>query len=197
MAMQKILLRSVLNKELPTNNDEASPLITARRFTKYKDQPVLIDPKTYGQDPEDEAGELVEPRVEELARKLSTGQFDDALTLRCKGYFEVPPQFCFVYHLPPHCPIPDSPNPPQSLFDHLTNNFRPSQTDRLRLAHRLAQVVGNIHEQGWLHKGIRSENILFFPKQRWEEARNWDNPRLVGFDFARKEGPHEYSEKPL
>jgi len=195
--MQQIFLRSIKNKEFATINDDTSPSTTQRRFTTYRGDPVLIDPKTYGQDPEDEAGELVEPRVIELAKMLSTRQFDETMTLQCKGYFEVPPQFFFVYNLPPHCPTPESPNPPPSLFEHLSKNFKPSQTDRLRLAHRLARLVASIHGQGWLHKGIRSENILFFPRQRWGESRNWDNPRLVGFDFARKDGPHQYSEKSM
>jgi hypothetical protein len=82
---------------------------------------------------------------------------------------------------------------PDSLRDYLNSTFRPSLTDRMRLALGLAQAVANIHSRNWLHKGIRSENVVFLTPG----MRSIDEPRLIGFDFARRDGQNEYSEKPL
>ena len=55
----------------------------------------------------------------------------------------------------------------------------------------------NFHRAGWLHKSLRSENILFFPPDTDTtiEALLLD-PVLVGFAFARLDSPTEISEQP-
>ncbi|KAF4499317.1 kinase, catalytic domain [Fusarium agapanthi] len=59
--------------------------------------------------------------------------------------------------------------------------------DRFALATTLARAVQQLHNLGWLHKGIRSQNILFY---RPNDVRDiWrPEPRdlyLVGYEFAR------------
>jgi hypothetical protein len=195
MAPPGVHLRSALVQELHSSPTTSQPL-SHRRFASYKDEIVLIDPKIYGENPDDPLGERVEERVVDLATALASLRSDDYLTLQCKGFYEAHQQFCFLYKLPSGCPPPTSSKLPASLLDLVSTSFKPSLTDRVRLAYRLALSVSNIHNEGWLHKGIRSENVLFFPT-RVAEARNLNNPRLIGFDFARKEDPGEYSEKPV
>jgi serine/threonine protein kinase len=193
--MAGVPLRAILLSEL-TPAPKSSRLLSQRRFACYSETPVLVDPKTYGEDPDDALGERVYNRVVDLATTLGSLRSDDYLTLQCIGYVEKNMQFCFLYSLPPGCEPPPTPTPPPSLFDLVNSSFKPSVTARIQLAYRLAYSISKIHNEGWLHKGIRSENVLLFPS-RWGAPRSLDSPRLVGFDFARKDGPEEYSEKPV
>ena len=65
----------------------------------------------------------------------------------------------------------------------------PSVTTRLSIALRLLQGVKYTHTTGWLHRNIRSENIVFFVNQgaalRTGDCSVIPKPTLVGFAFAR------------
>jgi hypothetical protein len=195
--MATVILRKARVSELPSTPRPSQPS-SDRRFACYANEVVLIDPKRYGEDPDDTIGDKVYDRVKDLAVTLQSLRGDEFLSLKCKGFFEddARRQFCFVYELPPHCEPPSTPTPPSSLLDYVNSSFKPSVTARVRLAYRLALSLRKIHDEGWLHKGLRSENVLFFPT-RPNAARSLDHPRLVGFDFARREGPGEYSERSL
>ncbi|KAK0629175.1 prion-inhibition and propagation-domain-containing protein [Bombardia bombarda] len=79
--------------------------------------------------------------------------------------------------------------------------FRPSLTQRVELAVMLCETVMNLHAANWLHKGIISENVIFFVSEG-DEARTDDNdrdegyfsgesrlqPLLSGFEYSRPEG---------
>lgn len=202
MPAPTVFLRKARVKELPAppGTSQHPEPFCHRRFALYgqEEQPVLIDLKKYGEDPNDEVGDKVYDRVQELAEALGLIRSEEFLTLRCKGIYEdvENSQFCFVYELPSFCQRPLDAKPPPSLLDYIDTRFKPSVTARVRLAHRLALSVRRLHEEGWLHKGIRSENILLL-KPRQDGPRSLENPQLAGFDFARREGPGEYSEKPL
>jgi hypothetical protein len=195
--MSRIHLRKALLSEFPSASN-LSEVTSRRRFATYENETVLIDPKIYGEDPNDALGIKVWDRVQDLAATLGPFHNSDYLTLRCKGFFEdeVHRQFYFVYELPSGCGQPLTSTPPPSLLQYVSSSFKPSMTQRFQLAYRLALSVQKLHENGLLHKGVRSENVLFF-LDRWSGQRSLANPRLVGFDFARREGPEEYSEKPM
>lgn len=176
--------------ELDRNN--AGGPLRSRRLARYDGELVLLDPKDYGEDDGDELGDKVYERVKDLAEVLHGSESDGFLGLKCNGWYEDTgkEQFYFVFRLPtPH----HEENLPDSLLNYLSSTFRPSLTARIRLAHALADAIGNIHRKGWMHKGIRSENVVFISPR----MRSLDDPRLIGFDFARREGEQEHSEKPL
>src|SRR5208282_5911867 len=56
------------------------------------------------------------------------------------------------------------------------------------------------HRAGWLHKDLRSENVLFFLPRENSNIKapesKISNPILVGFSFARFASPSEISEQP-
>lgn len=58
--------------------------------------------------------------------------------------------------------------------------WKPPLGDRFRLAHRLAEILLEVHNCGWLHKGLRPENIVFF-----STAMSVKDPYLLGWDSAR------------
>ena len=169
----------------------------SRRLAKYHDQIVLLDPKNYGENPQDKLGQKVKDRIRDLAYFLHNIDPDVDRTLKCRGWYEddVNDQFYLVFELPviivgQHLPSV------QSLHDLVESTFRPSITARIQLAKSLAIALRRVHENRWYHKGIRSDSVLFIQPQVGA-SRTLESPRLAGFDFARKDGPKEYSEKPM
>lgn len=63
----------------------------------------------------------------------------------------------------------------------------PPLGSRFELAQKLATAVYHLLASSWLHKGIRSHNILFFQKT------SLDHPYIVGFDHSRPDDPKEAS----
>lgn len=79
-----------------------------------------------------------------------------------------------------------------ALFD---NPRTPSLTFRIRLAKDLAETLLQLHTSGWLHKGIRSDNVLFIDRG----DLNWENgtslgPYVTGYEYARADNPLEMTE---
>ncbi|KAL6918398.1 hypothetical protein FSST1_009893 [Fusarium sambucinum] len=54
----------------------------------------------------------------------------------------------------------------------------------------------SFHTAGWLHKGVRSENILLVSPQSTQSTGHLGRPYLCGFSFARQGSPTEISEQP-
>lgn len=162
---------------------------------------VLVDPKDYGNNPDDDTGYKVYDRVKDLAHTLHN--LEPALggngvgMLKCRGWYEdqAAAQFCFVYDLPPECDK-HAGNVEFLTLQKAYSISKPPVGTRVQLARSLAASLLSIHEQNWLHKGIRSDHILFF-SSRPGARPNLACPRLVGFDYARREGPNEYSEQPM
>ncbi|KAK5064757.1 hypothetical protein LTR84_000591 [Exophiala bonariae] len=137
----------------------------------------------------------------------------------CLGFFydrtvvkssDASPRRCgIVFEKPRNC----NPSlPPVSLLEFLRRNQRgdrtlctPSLTQRVRLAVAVAEHIERLHAVNWLHKALRSYNILFFAtdeKVRADVDHPWDQcyhvfdldkPFLSGFDLARPLDQHELS----
>lgn len=85
----------------------------------------------------------------------------------------------------------------QSLFgNYIKSGLDSSLGARFRLARKLVRAVCLLHSSGWLHKNIRAESVIFFPKQAngatmddrcHEEETEIDvsNPILMGYIFSR------------
>ena len=52
------------------------------------------------------------------------------------------------------------------------------------IARTTAKAVLFLHLAGWLHKGIRSDNLLFFQSEN--DDYQYDKPYLVGFEYSRE-----------
>ncbi|KAL8727895.1 MAG: hypothetical protein Q9166_005772 [cf. Caloplaca sp. 2 TL-2023] len=72
------------------------------------------------------------------------------------------------------------------LSELYTEMRKPSLNERRDIAIALAETVLQMHTSGWLHKGIRSENILFFDTgdNTWERGKA-AGPYMAGYEFAR------------
>ena len=78
---------------------------------------------------------------------------------------------------------------PIPLLQALQEKPKPCLTHRLALAHKIAQCLLYLHCVNWLHKALRSSNILFFPSPDAEfDVRS---PYITGFDNSRRSRVNE------
>lgn len=86
---------------------------------------------------------------------------------------------------------------PVSLLQAVQTYPRPSLTDRIAVAHKIAQCLLYLHTVNWLHKALRSSNVLFFPSPytdldvRFPYMTGFDNSRRSRFDETTSEVPRE------
>lgn len=88
---------------------------------------------------------------------------------------------------------------PVSLLDVITHKdtFKSTIRHRLQLAYVLATSAYQLHLVGWVHKSLRSENIILFPRQISEGSESSDviiqrgtrleccDPWVSGFEYSR------------
>lgn len=175
---------------------------------------------------------LIMDRVEKLSNLLNRPDKPTEFRVpRCLGYFDnrdylkvhprlpneprdiVPGKIGFIFAPPEGV---DMRALPRSLLDLLqpdTGVPVPTITARIALANALASSLMFLHTVDWLHKGLRSDNVLFFKPPSTEDAVrniqmlkledseqdeviNYENPILSGFDYARPASRGEYTEAP-
>ncbi|RYP44671.1 hypothetical protein DL768_008905 [Monosporascus sp. mg162] len=141
---------------------------------------------------------LRESRVLLLTELLRCDVPSGFRTPRCLGYTKSsrgdsePSIFGLVFEIPPKAGPETSLVTLRQLLGRLP---RPPLSARLLLASMLADSVSSFHSVGWLHKGLRSDNILFFGG----ETRDLDLGSLYisGFELSRPSDMTEVTEKPI
>ncbi|KAF4875819.1 hypothetical protein CGCSCA1_v005068 [Colletotrichum siamense] len=83
---------------------------------------------------------------------------------------------------------------PSSLRDLFENERKPRVTDRIRLAHAISSCLLYLHAVNWLHKGLRSHNIVFFRTRAG--LVDYTKPYLTGFDYSRPARSDEATDIP-
>ncbi|KAL4983234.1 prion-inhibition and propagation-domain-containing protein [Aspergillus falconensis] len=148
--------------------------------------------------------QLVQPRLKSkpriraanFARLLSIPKDPGFLTLRCLGLLEDMDEFIFVHEYPTGA---DASGLPRSLQDLMRDSASrpPSVTARLQLALQICRTVLTVNTAGWLHKNIRSENILFFtPVDATTGSADFLlHSFMCGFAFSRADSPVEVSDQ--
>ncbi|KAK4232044.1 prion-inhibition and propagation-domain-containing protein [Podospora fimiseda] len=87
--------------------------------------------------------------------------------------------------------------PPVSLRELLLQKKKerkPTVTERVKLAHAISKCVLYLHAVNWLHKGLRSHNIIFF--RTIDGKVDYSRPILSGFDFSRPACAGEMTDIP-
>jgi hypothetical protein len=84
--------------------------------------------------------------------------------------------------------------PPISLRELLDTARKPRVTDRVKLAHAISSCLLHLHSVNWLHKGLRSHNVIFF--QTTSGQVDYGKPYLSGFEFSRPARPDEMTDIP-
>ncbi|KAF2473058.1 uncharacterized protein BDR25DRAFT_282262 [Lindgomyces ingoldianus] len=166
---------------------------------------VWIEWKTYepptfqstGPDPK------IHERVEALAALLKENNRTDQFRApHCLGYFrdidvstgEDHCRFGLVFEKPPSAHPSTEPISLHSLLTTLPVEI-PSLTDRITLMRLLSETIERLHAVNWLHKGLRSSNILFFSDSGPSDI-TYASPYISGFDYSRPAMNDDMTEKP-
>ncbi|KAI0440443.1 prion-inhibition and propagation-domain-containing protein [Xylaria telfairii] len=81
-----------------------------------------------------------------------------------------------------------------TLRELLGRRPKPSLNLRVLLCAVLAQCVHTFHSVNWLHKGLRSDNVLFFASS--SGSVDLDSPYVSGFELSRPSPIESMTEKP-
>jgi len=84
--------------------------------------------------------------------------------------------------------------PPVSLRELLDTERKPSVTQRIKLAHAISNCLLYLHAVNWLHKGLRSHNVVFFRTSN--RHVDYSKAYLSGFDFSRPARSDEMTDIP-
>lgn len=171
--------------------------------------------------PEGHVDPKIRTRVQKLAALLK--QNNRKVRFRaphCLGYFvdesdERESRFGLVFEKPADVPEGTMPTTLRSLIEASMAGRAevPSLTERVRLMKALAETVERLHAVDWLHKGLRSANILFFAARKSTSATNSDDeeeaeeqinitsinfsdPYISGFDYSRPATSDDMTERP-
>jgi hypothetical protein len=133
-------------------------------------------------------------RVKALVALLESSKPAEFCVPQCLGYFDDRDdadhsqhdfRFGLIFQKPDWVP----PHVAPVTLHHLISTMpMPSLTDRVALAHKIAVCVLYLHAVNWLHKAIRSDNILLFSTTSSPELTK---PYLSGFNYARPDRPDE------
>ncbi|KAH0565087.1 hypothetical protein GP486_001527 [Trichoglossum hirsutum] len=163
---------------------------------------VLVEYKSDGQDEEGKIEQKTLDRLEQLGlllKRQSDPRFR-VLKFLFLGHQFKEQRIGFVYEFPEGVEAP--PNSLISSIPDVSDTNRPPLGVRMNLAFQICQSILLLHTVGWLHKNLRSENIIFFPRAEAAEGdpdldgpkdltppamRKFDNPWIIGFEFARME----------
>ncbi|KAJ4200296.1 hypothetical protein FSOLCH5_001774 [Fusarium solani] len=121
---------------------------------------------------------------EDLAKKLHQVNSDDCGLLACYGLVKRRgPGQRKINSLDLVFQVPQKDATPVTLRERLTKPQAFSLTEVLDLSRHLARAVSYVHAYHFVHKNIRPENILLFPKS--ESNTSLGSAYLLGFDSFR------------
>lgn len=197
-----------------TKEAEASESSRCEAFIKTPEgkKRVWIEWKDYdsvGQQPGSLSKNDIVDRVHKLAALLNHSPKPQAFcTPHCLGFFDkadpdIPAEdvdildkrLGLVFERPDDNTL-NGDLPPISLRELFqdTSIRKPRVTDRVKIARALSNCLLYLHAVNWLHKGLRSHNIVFW---RTTDGRiDYSRPVLSGFDFSRPGGSDEMTDVP-
>lgn len=175
-----------------------------RELASYGSQQVVVEWK-----PAPKGLEVrVRRSIESLAFLLSNIPDPSFHSLDCIGFLqhESLNYYAFVFGVPSLDLRPEQQQQQEATASALTINSLltlfhhkqvPSLSHRVSLALALAETVLQLHTSGWLHKGIRSENVLFLDigPHNWSRSTAL-GPYVAGYEYARAGTAVELSEMP-
>lgn len=183
--------------DLRTLPNQPSGPLTVCKVGRSEHDIVLVEYKNYQDVPDTttEEKELDQQRVRQLASLLSSAGTGDLATLAFRGMSEEPQhtRHTFVFDFPHQT---DTSSAPLSLFSMIDSNkvdVRLTLPARFSVASTLAKAIAAFHADGWVHKSLRSESVVFF-REALTKSLLVKNPYLVNFEYSRPQASHTLLE---
>jgi hypothetical protein len=155
------------------------------RYGTVEGKAVLVEAFVYQPDPATEPVARTLRQVQKMATLLCQEKETSFRILPGVGYVQesVNSQFGLLFELTG--PF-NKEKPPMLLSDYYNAKKRVPLGKRIELVQALATAIEQLHCLRWLHKELRSNNILFL--RSIENANEIDigKPWLVGFEYARR-----------
>jgi hypothetical protein len=153
----------------------------SRAVATYQGSDILVEWKTVVSSRSHHDYLVLDRRIKDVARVLQTDFKPEELrTLPCIGVTErideEEIQYSLLYSLP-------SPSTYFSLSEWIFGTKNRPLGDYFTIAKALSKALLFWHLAGWLHKGFRSHNILFFAKNVTAVLPEY--PYIVGFEYSR------------
>ncbi|KAH7146923.1 hypothetical protein B0J13DRAFT_664687 [Dactylonectria estremocensis] len=176
----------------------------------FRGRPVIVEYKPYSASFIHDAPALDTLRKEigEFAAALSYLDPSNTCILRCVGLFHEPEadqcHFALVHDMPPG--TSEKPTTFKSLLLATDSRgkrlkLKSSLNSRLSFAKKLATAVFFLHAVGWVHKDIRSHNILVMERAEKGDDKgsgvppSLGSPYLINFGMARSNEAHTDPER--
>ncbi|KAL8774236.1 MAG: hypothetical protein Q9209_000987 [Squamulea sp. 1 TL-2023] len=192
----KIKLVQLKPNLLQRESSRLSPC--GRELARYKTNPVIVEWKLIDSEHEKE----LKTRIDQVAILLAHTYDTSFHSLHCIGFLPKDASYqpyddnliCYglVFELTISANIPASILPViRPLSTLFADARKPSLNERRDIALALAETMLQLHTSGWLHKGIRSDNVLYFDTDdsRWDFS-NANGPFLAGYEYARPTTAH-------
>ncbi|PHH72208.1 hypothetical protein CDD80_4686 [Ophiocordyceps camponoti-rufipedis] len=165
-----------------------------KRFVAGKREPEgswLFERKDFDRDiGQDDKRRLV-GRLQLLVLMLAKKKTAAFRTPLAEGCINDGSHFCWwmVYRLSTSQLVPPPEPKPLSLLHLLQpkTKFQPALELRYKLASRLCTTLFELYSSSWLHKGVRSANVLFTVSSLTQMSRVLESMVLCGFDYSRQE----------
>lgn len=194
-----LMRRLVLSDfELPVGFEDRDRFLATARAGAGEGLYFMFEKKTFDGHVEGVLKQKLESRISRLVMLLGTAKTESFRTFDAIGSINDPGNYCwwFVFRFPVVHPIgtPISLHEAQpvclrALYD---SKFKPPLEGRLQLASKLAGTFSELYSSSWLHKGIRSDNIIFpsvcYGKIPLPEVfEEFGSPYVSGFNYSRQD----------
>ncbi|KAJ2987092.1 hypothetical protein NUW58_g4695 [Xylaria curta] len=172
---------SILGRSLKPWKD-AGLYTSNLEFATYHNRQVLVQWKTVGS----AQWERYTNQMKCLAVFLMSLSDKSFRSLPCLGYYPLETQgrHGIIYSLPDDGHDQDF----KSLKSLISTQPFVSLERRLKLMREIAETVLQLHTAGWLHKSLRSENIIFLaPRDSNDDVFLYSEPYIIGYEYARSD----------
>ena len=179
---------------LPRKYEERNRTIVGKKGSP--DQIVMLERKAYDRDLGDHKKRALRLRLRRLTMLLNSSKAASFQVATAIGYFDDAENHCWWLAF-------DFPGAGNFAFQQLSaeplslsyllqssTKFRPPYEQRQKLALSICETMSDLYSSGWLHKSLRSANILF-PALVLSKSAVLDrlicNPTVSGFEYSRQE----------
>jgi hypothetical protein len=177
---------------VPSNYAEQARFITSKK--QLPSQTYMFERKQYDPDIDSASKSLLLSRIQRLVLLLSMPRSPDFRVPQIAGLAPDPDHYCWwlIFHFPAvGFPIEPTVDRPTTLLELLRSNGsknRPPLEKRFALANQICLTLHVLYASGWMHKSIRSDNIVFAgPVEADGALHSLEAPFICGLEYTRHE----------